>query len=73
MNVFQFVIAIVAIVIIGDVIKKWLTLREKREQRAAQAPDQNARLAAMEERIQTLERLVTDKKSHLKAEIDALK
>lgn len=70
MNVFQFVLAIVAIVIIGDVIKKWLTIREKR---AANDPKQDARLAAMEERIQTLECLVTDKKSQLKAEIDALK
>lgn len=73
MNVFQFVVAIVAIGVFGEVIKKWLSLREKREKRAENAPEVTARFDAMEERIQTLERIVTDQKSHLKAEIDALK
>lgn len=73
MNVFQFIVAIVAIGVIGEIIKKWLALREKREKRAANAPEIEARFDAMEERIQTLERIVTDHKSQLKSEIDALK
>lgn len=73
MNVFQFIVAIVAIGVVGEIIKKWLSLREKREKRAANAPEIEARFDAMEERIQTLERIVTDHKSQLKSEIDALK
>jgi cell division protein FtsB len=71
MDVFVFVLAIIAITTVGGIY------REKMKNEAKAAKHQNngeldARFADMEERIQTLERIVTDQKTQLKDKIEAL-
>jgi chaperonin cofactor prefoldin len=64
-----FIVAIVAITQIGELAKKWLTLKAKNER---SDPDKDARIEALENRVATLERIATDDKSQLKRTIDAL-
>ena len=72
MDVFVFVLCIIAITTLGGLI------REKIKNDAKRASHNNddsveQRFLQMEERIQTLERIVTDQKSQLREKIDSLK
>ena len=64
-----FVVAIVAITTVGDLAKKWLSLKAKETR-----PDssQDSRIKKLEERVATLERIATDEKSQLKRSIESL-
>lgn len=71
MDVFVFVLCIVAITTLGGLIRE--KLKNDRKQVGNQNEEQiNTRFAEMEARIQTLERIVTDQKTLLKDKIDAL-
>ncbi len=72
MDVFVFIIAIIGITTLGGLI------REKIKNDAKRAGNSNndayeQRFVQMEERIQTLERIVTDQKTQLREKIDSLK
>jgi len=66
--------AIVAIVMISATINRWLNTRAKEAAHKAQGLDKaaEARIEKLEQRVQVLERIATDKGARLKEEIDAL-
>lgn len=70
MDVFTFVLAIVALSIIGGLIKEVIRARQKGSKH--QYTDQQARIETLEERVATLERILTDERENLKREIDGL-
>lgn len=72
MDVFTFVIAIVAISCASGIVNSYL--KNQRELRKQQVPDEDAQLEmdALRERIEILERIVTDGKYHLAKELDEL-
>ncbi|MDN3647624.1 hypothetical protein QWZ13_01725 [Reinekea marina] len=69
MDIFVFILAIVALGIIGDVVKKHL---ETKDNDSTSTEDTESRFRELEQRIITLERIVTDQKSQLKEKIDSL-
>ena len=69
----NFVIWIVAIVMAAQVIEQWIKHRSKRsDEDAALNADAENRIADLEERIQVLERIVTENKFDLKRQINDL-
>ena len=74
MDVFEMVVWIVVVSCITGVITTWLKSRSEQggDVAAALSKDQDEKIAALEDRIQVLERLVTDNREALKREIDAL-
>ncbi|MBL4790417.1 MAG: hypothetical protein JKY60_15710 [Kordiimonadaceae bacterium] len=68
------VIVIVAIVFGSGLMKSWLSTRQKEAATRTHSLDgeAKAKIADLEERIQVLERIATDKGVRLKDEIDAL-
>ncbi len=64
-----FVLVIVIAAFATGIIKHYLRIQERRPQ---ENPDQQNRIAALERRVQTLERIVTDKGYDLKREFDRL-
>ena len=66
--------AIVAIVMVSAIIQFWLKTRRKEAESQAANLDNDAtkRIEDLEERVQVLERIATDKGTRLKEEIDAL-
>ena len=71
MDVFVFVLAIIAITTIGGLIKEQMKQRRKADN--AMGVDQQARIDKLEARVATLERILTDDKSQLRQDIDALR
>lgn len=71
MDVFVFILCIIAMTTFGGIYREKLRNENKRLKSNNDA-QMNARFAEMEERIQTLERIVTDQKSQLKSKIDSL-
>lgn len=69
MDIFVFILAIVALGIIGDVVKKHL---DTKDEKGAPNEETESRFNELEQRIITLERIVTDQKSQLKEKIDSL-
>lgn len=72
MRVFEFVIALVLIVTITRLIRDYLKNKTAHAKLAEKSDEKDARIQALEERVQTLERIVTDDKQSLKDKIDAL-
>jgi hypothetical protein len=72
MNPFEFVLAIIAIVIGGQTIQKLAKIRSEKSASSEDADDAHAKLDALEERIRVLERIITENKYDLKREIDKL-
>lgn len=72
MNVFTFVVAIVAIVMVADTIQKIYKMRHEKKAGDAETSESQAQLDALEERIKVLERIVTENKYDLRSEIDRL-
>ncbi|GGX49967.1 hypothetical protein [Saccharospirillum salsuginis] len=70
MDVFKFVIIIVLIGTVGGIVKEVLRNKRKSELKSNQWKDE--RIEALEERVATLERILTDDKERLKREIDSL-
>jgi len=69
MDIFAFVLAVIALGIIGDVVKKSMNNKSKI---VSLDDESRARFSDLEQRIVTLERIVTDQKTELKQKIDAL-
>ncbi|MDN5924621.1 MAG: hypothetical protein L0H70_06430 [Xanthomonadales bacterium] len=64
-----FVLAIIVIVIGGRIIQHYMGLQHAKPQ---QNPEDQSRINALEDRVRTLERIVTDKGYDLKREFDKL-
>lgn len=71
MDVFVFVLAIVFIGTVGGLLKE--ALKQKNKASSKTERDHETRINTLEERVATLERIVTDEKYHLRREIDTLK
>ena len=72
MNVFFFVVCIVAIVMTADTIQKYMKMKDKSRQENSNVDETFEKLESLEERIRVLERIVTENKYDLKREIDNL-
>lgn len=74
MNVFAFIVSIVAIVMAAETIQKIYKMRmeKKSGDAAADGGESKEQLDALEERIKVLERIVTEDKHDLRREIDRL-
>ncbi len=77
MDVFEMVVLIVLIGTIGSMYKYHARSRHRltdleEQLRNLGVSDQLARIDALEERVKTLERIVTDQSNRLRREIDAL-
>lgn len=70
MQVFEFVIVIVALATLGSMFKGWLNHKEKHAKPID--PESDPRIDALEKRVQVLERIVTDKAEKLKDDINNL-
>lgn len=71
MDVFVFVLAVIVITTIAGLIKEQMKQRRKVDN--AMGADQQARIDKLEARVATLERILTDDKSQLRQDIDALR
>ncbi|WP_037338608.1 hypothetical protein [Saccharospirillum impatiens] len=71
MDVFVFVLAVIIITTIAGLIKEQMKQRRKVDN--AMSADQQARIDKLEARVATLERILTDEKSQLRQDIDALR
>ena len=81
-NIFAFmVLSLIAIAIVGGIgsgiFKRWMKLKEKQLDLAAttageQAAQYAAKIERLEAHVAVLNRIVTDKGTHLAAEIEAL-
>jgi len=72
MNVFTFVVTIVAIVMVAETVQKIYKMRHERKAGDAASSEAQEQLDALEERIKVLERIVTENKYDLRREIDRL-
>jgi nitrogen fixation-related uncharacterized protein len=77
MNPFEMVVIIVLIVTLGGVLKHWAGTRHRFHDLEGQlkrtgVADQLKRIDALEERVRTLERIVTDESEKLRRQIDSL-
>jgi cell division protein FtsL len=72
MNVFTFVVCIVAIVMVADTIQKIYKVRHEKKKGETETSESQAHLDALEDRIKVLERIVTENKYDLRREIDRL-
>lgn len=64
-----FILAIILIGVGGGILKRYLHLRETRPH---ENPEYQSRIDTLERRVQTLERIVTDKGYDLRREFDKL-
>jgi hypothetical protein len=67
-----FVVCIVAIVMCAKVIQTYLKQRDRKPEADAELQETLAKIEVLEERIQVLERIVTENRFDLKKEIDDL-
>jgi len=72
MNTMFYVVCIVAIVLAANTVQQYLKLRHRKEEKNVVAEETQAQLDKLEERIQVLERIVTENKIDLKQEINRL-
>lgn len=72
MNTLFYVVLIVAVVMTADTIQKIYKSRSEKNKSDEQTNEELARLDELEERIQVLERIVTEDKHDLRREINRL-
>lgn len=72
MNTMFYVVCIVAIVFAASTVQQYLKLRHRKEEKSVVAEETQAQLDKLEERIQVLERIVTENKFDLRQEINKL-
>ncbi|MGB5164208.1 MAG: hypothetical protein WBN61_03045 [Woeseiaceae bacterium] len=72
MNTLFFVVCIVAIVVAGDTLQKYMKLKQSKQPDNEEIDQTLAEIERLEERIRVLEKIVTENKYDLKREIDAL-
>ena len=71
-NSYSFVLCIIAIVMAASVIKAYLTNRHQKLEVDPELEETLAKIEVLEERIQVLERIITENRFDLKKEIDQL-
>lgn len=71
-NTFTFVLLLVAIATCGSIIQTYLKQRRVRPENNEELENTLVKIDQLEERIQVLERIVTENRYDLKGEIDAL-
>jgi Na+-transporting methylmalonyl-CoA/oxaloacetate decarboxylase gamma subunit len=71
-NVFTFVVIIVIVVSLSELAKTYIKQRDKKPESNEDLDETIKKIEALEERIQVLERIVTEKRYDLKKEIDDL-
>lgn len=71
-NTLSFVVCIVAIVMMANVVKAYLKHRYKKPEGDTELEETLAKIDVLEERIQVLERIITEHRFDLKKEIDQL-
>ncbi len=71
-NTLSFVVCIVAIVMIANVVQAYFKHRYKKPEVDAELEETLAKIDVLEERIQVLERIITEHRFDLKKEIDQL-
>jgi len=71
-NSFFFVVCIVAIVMCANVIQSYFKHKNKKPETDPELEETLAKIDVLEERIQVLERIVTENRFDLKNEIDNL-
>jgi TolA-binding protein len=67
-----YVVCIVAIVLAANTVQQYLKLRHRKEEKNVVAEETQAQLDKLEERIQVLERIITENKFDLRQEINKL-
>lgn len=72
MNTMFYVVCIVAIVLAANTVQQYMKLRHRKEEKNVVAEETQAQLDKLEERIQVLERIVTENKFDLRHEINKL-
>ena len=72
MNTMFYVVCIVAIVLAANTVQQYLKLRHRKEEKNVVAEETQAQLDKLEERIQVLERIITENKFDLRQEINKL-
>lgn len=72
MNVFTFVFLTVTVVLCAQLIRSYLENRNKRSAASEEADDTLLKIDRLEERIEVLERIVTENRYDLKKQIDNL-
>lgn len=71
-NVFTFVFLIVTVTLCARLLKTYLEQRNKQPETNNELEETLARISELEERIEVLERIITEKPYDLKKEIDSL-
>lgn len=71
-NVFTFVFLIVTVTLCARLLKTYLEQRNKQPETDNELEETLARISELEERIEVLERIITEKPYDLKKEIDSL-
>lgn len=69
---FVFVLSIIAIVMGASVMREWIKQKSKEPENATELEATLAKIDILEERIQVLERIITENRFDLKNEIDSL-
>jgi len=67
-----FVLLLVSIVMCASVMREFIKQRKKEPEANEELEDTLAKIALLEERIQVLERIITENRFDLKSEIDSL-
>jgi len=67
-----FVLLVVAIVMTANVLRTYINQRQKRPETNEELEETLAKIELLEERIEVLERIITENRFDLKKEIDAL-
>ncbi|TDJ33626.1 MAG: hypothetical protein E2O53_09795 [Gammaproteobacteria bacterium] len=67
-----FVLLIIGMVMCANIVQTYLKHRKKEPEANAELEDTLAKIEALEERIQVLERIITENRFDLKKEIDSL-
>ncbi len=71
-STFVFVISIVAIVMCANIVQTWLKHKTRTPEKNQELEDTLGKIDLLEERIQVLERIITEKRFDLQKEIDSL-
>jgi hypothetical protein len=71
-STFAFVLCIIAIVMCANIIQTYLKQRNRKPEVDVELEETLAKIDVLEERIQVLERIITEHRFDLKKEIDQL-
>jgi len=71
-NAFSFVLCLTIVVLVAQVLKSYLKQRPQKSEVNEELEESLAKIDRLEERIQVLERIITEKHYDLKQEIDSL-